>query len=59
MGVEVTWSNEAETTFAKNILYLETHWSDKEVARFVRQTEQAISKIQEFPECYPPGAALH
>jgi len=55
MAFEVNWSDEARLTFDNNIEYLRTDWTEKEVGRFVQQTEQAIKRIEEQPESYPPG----
>ena len=55
MAIEVDWSAEAEETFAKNVHYLQTVWTEKEVAKFVQQTEKVINRLQQQPESYPPG----
>ena len=55
MAVKVVWTQEAEKTFSNNISYLLKEWSEKEVRSFVSQTENAISRISNFPESYPTG----
>ena len=55
MAIEIDWSDEARTTFDHNIYYLQTQWTEREVRKFIQQTEQAISRIQQQPESYPPG----
>ena len=55
MAIEIDWSDEAQTTFDKNIYYLESEWTDKEVAKFIRQTQQALKRIEKHPESYPIG----
>ena len=55
MAIEIGWSDEAKTTFDHNIFYLQSEWTDKEVIKFIQQTEQAIKRIEEYPESYPPG----
>jgi hypothetical protein len=55
MDVEITWSDEAVETFQENIIYLQEKWSEKEVIRFIQQTENIISRLKRFPLSYPPG----
>ena len=55
MAIEVSWTNEAIKTFQENIDYLQNHWSDKEVVRFIQQTENIIVRLKKFPQSYPPG----
>ncbi|HWK05694.1 MAG TPA: hypothetical protein VNS58_18770 [Puia sp.] len=55
MAIEVNWSDEAKTTFDKNVYYLQTVWTEKEVAKFIQQTEYAINRIQQQPESYQQG----
>ena len=55
MAIEINWSLEAEETFSHNIDYLNREWSEKEIRVFVQQTEKAITRIQSYPESYPPG----
>lgn len=55
MAVQVDWSDEALTTFDNNIFYLRSAWTEKEVIKFVQQTEHAINRIATHPESYPAG----
>jgi mRNA-degrading endonuclease RelE of RelBE toxin-antitoxin system len=55
MAIQVNWSAEAEVMFAKNVHYLQMEWSEKEVAKFVQQTEKVVKRLQEQPESYPLG----
>jgi len=55
MDVEINWSDEAFETFQENINYLQEKWSEKEVIRFIQQTENIISRLKRFPLSYPPG----
>jgi plasmid stabilization system protein ParE len=55
MAVEVSWSDEAIQTFQENIHYLQEEWSEKEVIKFIQQTEKIIGRLKRFPLSYPPG----
>ena len=55
MAIEINWSPEAEESLDDNISYLQQDWSEKEVKKFVRQTQKVINRIKVFPESYPPG----
>ena len=55
MPVKISWSPEADETFSQNIDYLFKEWSEKEVEKFINQTQQVIHRIQIFPESYPEG----
>jgi ParE-like toxin of type II ParDE toxin-antitoxin system len=55
MAIEVNWSDEAIKTFQKNIDYLHEYWSDKEVIRFIQQTENIIIRLKKYPYSYPTG----
>ena len=52
MAVQVNWSDESRRTYDANIRYLSEAWTEKEVKRFVLQTEYVISRLQEHPESY-------
>jgi hypothetical protein len=49
MAIEISWSDEAIETFQNNITYLEKEWSEKEVARFILQTQNIIVRLKKFP----------
>jgi plasmid stabilization system protein ParE len=55
MAIQIRWSTEAEETFDQNVSYLLEQWSDREVEKFVQETNKVINRIQLFPESYPPG----
>ncbi len=52
MAVRIIWSNEAETTFEKNIDYLQKNWTDKEITNFIKQTNHILFRIEENPMMY-------
>ena len=55
MAVEITWSTEATETFEEIVNYLSEHWGDKEIGKFVQQTEKIVTRLRSFPEAYPYG----
>lgn len=55
MAIEVSWSDEAIETFQENINYLQNEWSQKEVIKFIQQTENIVGRIKRFPFSYPAG----
>ena len=52
MAVAVLWSDEAKRTFAANIEYLQTEWSEKEIRKFILRSEYVVSSLEEYPELY-------
>lgn len=55
MAIEIKWTEQAKESFAANINYLAEEWSEKEIARFVQETESIIRRVQQNPEAYPVG----
>ncbi len=55
MAVKINWSDESRRTFDDNIRYLLKEWTEREVKRFVQQTEYVISRLEEHPESYNPS----
>jgi plasmid stabilization system protein ParE len=55
MAIKIVWSDEAEKTFNDNLEYLFREWSDREVLFFLKQTRNVFSRLQEYPESYPPS----
>jgi plasmid stabilization system protein ParE len=53
MAVTILWSDEAKETFAKNVAYLQTAWTEKEVKKFLHRTAYVFLNIEDNPECYP------
>ena len=50
MALEIVWTRHAQTGYDKIIDYLETHFSDKEVQRFVRQSSEFFKLLSQYPE---------
>lgn len=42
MAIEIDWSQESVKTYELNIQYLLKEWSEKEVDKFLRQTDLCI-----------------
>jgi hypothetical protein len=55
MAIEVKWSLEAAKTYDQNIRYLLKEWSEKEVVKFLKQTDYVLSRLQEYPESFNPS----
>ena len=53
MNYTVVWSAEAEVTYIDIVSFLEEHWSEKQVLRFVKRTEEVIRLIESNPKVYP------
>lgn len=53
MSLKVFWTQEAETTFNKNVDYPIEEWDEAVVENFIRKTEDAISVISKHPTLYP------
>jgi len=53
---QITWSDEAVETFEGIVQYLQTYFTDKEVARFVSAVQDKINLIEFFPT---PGRRSH
>ncbi|QKJ32366.1 type II toxin-antitoxin system RelE/ParE family toxin [Mucilaginibacter mali] len=45
MALKIEWSNEAEATYLQVLDYLSANWTDREVANFVKRTQQLLNNI--------------
>jgi plasmid stabilization system protein ParE len=52
MAFEIRWTPEATETFGAIIFWLEQHWTEREIAAFIRKTEHTIKHISDYPEMY-------
>ena len=50
MALEIVWTKRAVTGYAKIIEYLETHFTEKEIRKFVRQSHQFFELLSQYPE---------
>lgn len=49
MAFKIVWSKEAEDTFENIISYLEVKWTEKEIRKFVSETEKVVSIMRKNP----------
>jgi plasmid stabilization system protein ParE len=49
MVQEITWSKKAIQSFEQNIQYLEIAWTQKEVDKFIRETERKLNLLSAQP----------
>ena len=50
MALEIVWTKRAEVGYAKIIHYLETHFTEKEIQKFVRTSHEFLELIKQYPE---------
>lgn len=51
-GYNVVWTNKALADLDSLILYLETHWTNKEITNLIRKLDQRIDLIAHNPKLY-------
>lgn len=59
MALEIVWTKRAQTGYDKIIDYLEAHFSDKEVQRFVREFFELLAQYPELLESTKKQKYLH
>lgn len=50
MALEILWTNQAIEGFEAIVDYLESHFSEKEVNRFVTQVFDFLDTLKDYPE---------
>jgi len=50
MALEIVWTKRAKIGYAKIIEYLDTHFTEKEIRNFVRQSHQFFELLSQYPE---------
>jgi plasmid stabilization system protein ParE len=50
MALKVVWTKQAILGFDRLIQYLSIHFSDREVRRFVKETNSLVQLLAEYPE---------
>ena len=50
MALEIVWTTRAINGFEEIIEYIETHFTEREVRNFVRQTSEFLELLKEYPE---------
>ena len=49
MGIEIIWTKKAVRTFGKRIVYLEEHWTEKEIFNFTNRVNEYLESLQSQP----------
>jgi plasmid stabilization system protein ParE len=52
MAYEVIWLPKAEKRYDEIIMYLQEHWTEKEIINFIARTEDIIKNISNNPYLY-------
>lgn len=50
MALEIVWTKRAETGYDNIINYLEVHFTEKEIRKFVRESNEFFDLLSEYPE---------
>jgi len=50
MALEIVWTKRAENGYTKIIEYLEINFTEKEIRKFVRQSQEFFELLSEYPE---------
>jgi plasmid stabilization system protein ParE len=52
MVKKIIWTPRAEKSFDSVILYLQEHWSEKEIINFIEKSNTVIQHISRYPLSY-------
>jgi plasmid stabilization system protein ParE len=50
MALEIVWTKRAEEGYSEIIRYLAAHFTDKEIQKFVRQSNDFFELLSSYPE---------
>ncbi|MEQ9285298.1 MAG: hypothetical protein RIG77_00230 [Cyclobacteriaceae bacterium] len=50
MALEIVWTKKAEFGYDQIINYLLTHFTEREVSRFVHQSNKFFALLSQYPE---------
>ena len=50
MALEIVWTSRAQKGYASIIEYLDSHFSEKEIQKFVRQSHEFFELLSHYPE---------
>ncbi|MDA1122022.1 MAG: hypothetical protein O2887_16285 [Bacteroidetes bacterium] len=50
MALEIVWTKRAIDGYHSIIIYLETHWTDREIQKFLLQSNDFFKILSEYPE---------
>ncbi|RYE33172.1 MAG: type II toxin-antitoxin system RelE/ParE family toxin [Sphingobacteriaceae bacterium] len=57
MGFEIVWTKKAVQTFEKRILYLQIHWTQKEILNFTAAVNQYLHALTTQPLMFQTSSA--
>jgi len=49
---KIIWTPESEKSFETILTYLQQKWSQREIIKFIKKTDEVINHIQHFPLSY-------
>ena len=49
MAFEIVWTERAINGFNEVVLYLKTHWTDKEIGNFINETQEFLTLLSSYP----------
>jgi len=52
---EIHWTDSAKSSFDKIVEYLKLNWTEREVEKFVKRTEEVLSALRSYPEMCRPS----
>ncbi|MBT0810546.1 hypothetical protein KIH41_04565 [Litoribacter ruber] len=50
MALEIVWTKRAQVGFSEIVDYLDTHFAEKEIGEFIRQTRDFLELLSHYPE---------
>ena len=50
MALEIVWTNRAIQGFDNIISYLEENWTEREIRKFVKETNDLLELLKNYPE---------
>lgn len=51
----VSWTDSAKISFNEAVTYLQEHWTEREVAKFIQRSNQVIATLKRYPEICRPS----
>lgn len=49
MAFEIVWTERAIIGYEEVVTYLKTHWTDHEVGNYVRETQEFLTLLSDYP----------
>lgn len=50
MALTIVWTRRAIQGYDKIVQYLETHWTEREVRNFVKESDEFFALLSQYPE---------